>query len=309
MAAILSSPQLAPAAWSMEEPHLLSSPVARDGCLPHELDHSFGSSMSISSLDSPGHCPSRPRAVTTTLDVLHEDPFSAPSPATSEPMQAPWGVRSRADLVYGQKSSPHAMEISSPAAFPPPMPAPRPCVRPIMPRRADRTMRRSMPLLPSVAELQQGSPQREPPMKKRLSSLRQLQDASFERDDDALSDRIASDRHAEDSGIFSQPAIVRTHARSQSVRFYANPGNSMVAAPTDQRAVADARRRPAADGPVAGAGGAHRARRRLLVVFRPRIGQAPVPCVVGQSGRVAAGHGRLLFPPRVPPGRDGRRDV
>ncbi|WFC93746.1 protein-tyrosine-phosphatase [Malassezia brasiliensis] len=184
MAAILSSPHIAPAAWGMDEAQLLSSPVARDAPLLNELDHSFGSSMSISSLDSPGRGPPRPRVTTTTRDVLTEDPFTvSPSAGIRAPQPGLWGVRSRVEPSYS-KSSPHAMEISSPAAFQAvsaPMPAPTAPVHPVravLSRRADPTVRRSLPQLPSETELHCLSPPHEPPMKRRLSSLRQLQRAS-----------------------------------------------------------------------------------------------------------------------------------
>lgn len=221
MAAILSSPHIVPAVWGMDEAQLLSSPVARDAPLLNELDHSFGSSMSISSLDSPGRGPPRPRVTTTTRDVLTEDPFTlSPSAAMRAPQPELWGTRNRIETSY-PKSSPHAMEISSPAAFQAvsaPAPAPAALVHPVrqpLSRRTDPTVRRSLPQLPSETELHSLSPPHEPPMKRRLSSLRQLQRASDPLMDQRLTQ--SGDEDAKDARDWNRDRVVRTHGRSQSV--------------------------------------------------------------------------------------------
>ncbi|WFD42527.1 protein-tyrosine-phosphatase [Malassezia psittaci] len=195
MAAILSSPHLATAAWGMDEGQLLSSPAGRDLPLFHELDHSFGSSMSISSADSPRK-PLRSQGMAPSLDKLWEDPFAAPSTQDqrSAGERPAWDITMRRDSIY-PKSSPHAMEISSPATLQL-MPTndfsssivdteslpitsnqaglqKGPFARPLFSRRlSDRTTRRSLPQLPSASELHPSGSQNEPPLKRRLSSLR-----------------------------------------------------------------------------------------------------------------------------------------
>ncbi|WFD36037.1 protein-tyrosine-phosphatase [Malassezia cuniculi] len=85
-----------------------SSPSVRDGGgqLLQDIDRSFGSSMSISSIESP-----RTRAFARVVAEEGNDPFSfvlGEQPGVAVPN---WLLSQRA----GNRSSPHAMEISSPA--------------------------------------------------------------------------------------------------------------------------------------------------------------------------------------------------
>ncbi|WFC98443.1 protein-tyrosine-phosphatase [Malassezia yamatoensis] len=179
----------------MDEGQLMSSPAARDLPLFHELDHSFGSSMSISSADSPRK-PLRSQGMAPSLDKLWEDPFAAPSTQgqRSAGERPAWDIAMRRDSIY-TKSSPHAMEISSPAALQlmptndfsssilnneslpttsnQACPQKDPNARPLFSRRlSDRTTHRSLPQLPLASELHPSNSQNEPPLKRRLSSLR-----------------------------------------------------------------------------------------------------------------------------------------
>ncbi|PKI84015.1 Cdc25p [Malassezia vespertilionis] len=201
MVTILSSPQIAAAAWSSDEgDHSTLSPVARDNAAVQELDHSFGSSMSISSLDSPERAAER-RA---TLAVLAEDPFGACDTAlwpANKPM-----------LNILAKSSPHAMEISSPAAPELGSRASQDIIacaqRRVACVRRSATLHTSMSLLRTMSSAdpaceQDSSPTDGPPAKRRLSTFRTVQDVSFGCGD--------SERVSRDAG----PSSSR-HTRSRS---------------------------------------------------------------------------------------------
>lgn len=140
-----------------------------------DLDRSFGSSMSISSLDSPR----RPR--------VFDDPFTRPPPMG--PLE-PLTMR-----TAPPKSSPHAMEISSPATVEGTTALfVHTAVRPPVLRRTNSGQRKSLSSLPSSAaglaaeqQLQQQqqqllhTPSSPPspgtrPSKRRLASVKQLHD-------------------------------------------------------------------------------------------------------------------------------------
>ena len=195
-----------------------------------ELDQSFGSSMSISSIESPMPAPDMPKRAEPRAAPgapLEPDAFSAPD-AGRRAGDEPVGRAARAGVA---KSSPHAMEISSPAVessvFCPPSAgagargaaaatlsgagaraaSPAPAARTA---DEERPARKSMPLLPSASEFARysladlrsaralsssavpigsTSPQVEPPNKKRLSSLRQLDDVSADEEELAVPSR------------------------------------------------------------------------------------------------------------------------
>ncbi|WFD31354.1 protein-tyrosine-phosphatase [Malassezia sp. CBS 17886] len=261
MTAMLSSP-----AWA-DEGHALSPPSALpDGSLVQDLDRSFGSSMSISSLDSPAHVRTRHVAAFTALDVLAEDPF-----APAWPKGAGRGDRDAARMsprmASFARSSPHAMEISSPAVDLPRVPGPssaaaperpagacvarvslvrtremctrsgaEPCARAAAPPqpahltvpRAAVPHRLSVSQLSNVEEVatqvpasSPGSPLKEPPLKRRVSSLRQVQETSTS----TTSRRVVFSQHVArmmpppSSGAVRH-AHVRTHVRSQSTSMW-----------------------------------------------------------------------------------------
>ena len=232
-----------------------SSPnTSRDGSVVNDLDQSFGSSMSISSLDSPRRGSRRTQVPIhlTTVDTQSTlDPFSSTVcndtrlsiPSTSMLMPTP-----HTNLAMPE-SSPHAMDISSPAAmvessdtqsFSIPYPSMMqhsqslqrqqqqqgiPTLAPILSaapssslRRADRSMRKSMPVLGQFGSMltyssSPESPEQKQRPKKRLASTRQLQDASFETDGP---DRCVF--FSEETITQSQPMNrARTHTRTQSV--------------------------------------------------------------------------------------------
>ena len=241
-----------------------SSPnTSRDGSVVSDLDQSFGSSMSISSLDSPRRGSRRtqvPIHLTTVDTQSTVDPFSSivcndtrlGISSTSMLMPTP-----RTYLAMPE-SSPHAMDISSPAAMvessdtqslsipyssmmqysQSPVRQQReqqqqqqqqqqgiPTLAPILSaapssslRRADRSMRKSMPVLGQFGSMltyssSPDSPEQKQRPKKRLASARQLQDASFETDGP---DRCVF--FSEDTITQSQPMNrARTHTRTQSV--------------------------------------------------------------------------------------------
>lgn len=174
-------PPEAPPPWCMDGA-LDVPPVpgaGRDGSLVQELDRSFGSSMSISSMDSPSRSARRGRPTALPCPAPVEDPFSMPlAPAPVMPMPAPPQVLA---------SSPQAMEISSPAV---PSAAPgsvlvQTSVQPPLLRRLERSSRKSMPSLWQGAglfrePLSPSSPEHSRPWKKRFAATRTLQDASFE---------------------------------------------------------------------------------------------------------------------------------
>ena len=181
----------------------------------NDLDWSFGSSMSISSLESPGH-PSR--RMREPLPSVHtqptEDPFAMPSsnaplaPFVNLPQSVP-------------NSSPHAMEISSPAITCTigPSTLVQTVVQPPIVRRSDASVRKSMPILHTNTPFRKPaspvSPERDRPLKRRLSSLRQLQDASFEHDGP---DRCVL--FSEGPSIPPNKDKSRTHLRSQSASLW-----------------------------------------------------------------------------------------
>ncbi|CCU99255.1 unnamed protein product [Malassezia sympodialis ATCC 42132] len=163
----------------------------------NDLDWSFGSSMSISSLESPGH-PSR--RMREPLPSVHtqptEDPFAMPSsnaplaPFVNLPQSVP-------------NSSPHAMEISSPAITCTigPSTLVQTVVQPPIVRRSDASVRKSMPILHTNT-----------PFRKPASPL---QDASFEHDGP---DRCVL--FSEGPSIPPNKDKSRTHLRSQSASLW-----------------------------------------------------------------------------------------
>ncbi|KOS16202.1 tyrosine phosphatase [Malassezia pachydermatis] len=210
--------------WSAEEDSFAgpSTSIAhglRDGVLVNDLDRSFGSSMSISSLDSPArHSLRRARPFPAPAqDLVGEDPFTMPSPSLN--------MRPRLSVPAAlvAESSPHAMEISSPPAFDTSSNTllVQTTVPPPMLRRLDRSVRKSMPVLmqsgPGLSRepLSPVSPEHARPLKKRLSSLRQLQDASFERDGPA---RCILTQNEDEANVSQDTA--RFHVRSQSASLW-----------------------------------------------------------------------------------------
>ncbi|WFD23682.1 protein-tyrosine-phosphatase [Malassezia equina] len=92
-------------------------------------------------------------------------------------------------------------------------------VQPPIVRRSDNSVRKSMPNLHTNTLFRKPvsplSPERDRPLKRRLSSLRQLQDASFEHDGP---DRCVL--FTEDASIPSTKSKSRTHLRSQSASLW-----------------------------------------------------------------------------------------
>lgn len=191
----------APAGWGNDAPTLRpSSPanLSRDGFLINDLDRSFGSSMSISSLDSPHRSMRRARASTQSAMGIHlDDPFAVTADeGFVVPTSVPTTFAHISSIPYRgiPDSSPHAMEISSPAVIMEPPAGKTPTAfRPIQPSsvslsgRDSGTMRYSMPALGHYSNLMSrpstpDSPDYRRPPKKRLASTSQLQDASFETD-------------------------------------------------------------------------------------------------------------------------------
>lgn len=137
-------------------------------------------------------------------------------PSSSAPlapfMQIPQGV---------PNSSPHAMEISSPAitCTVGPSSLVQTVVQPPIIRRSDTSARKSMPILHANTLFRKPvspiSPERDRPLKRRLSSLRQLQDASFEHDGP---DRCVL--FTEGHSLPPNKDKFRTHLRSQSASLW-----------------------------------------------------------------------------------------
>lgn len=177
---LLSSPSEVGAWESRRGPEPPSSPNTRSGsglCL-QDIDRSFGSSMSISSLDSP-----RTRAQARIVEDM-SDPFAQALDSRAAPVPS-WLL----PQCTVSRSSPHAMEISSPAV------QEGPSSRPTF--RSDTLQRYSVPVcrsppdcgyipsartrstgaMPSVDKSTHSEPSSPagPPLKKRLSALYRLQ--------------------------------------------------------------------------------------------------------------------------------------
>ena len=191
----------APAGWGDDVPTVRpSSPanLSRDGFLINDLDRSFGSSMSISSLDSPHRSVRRARASTQSAIGVHlDDPFAVTADeGFLVPTSIPPTFAHVSSIPYRgvPDSSPHAMDISSPAVIMEPPAGKTPAAfRSIQPSsvsflgRDSGTTRYSMPALGHYSNLMSrpstpDSPDYGRPPKKRLASTSQLQDASFETD-------------------------------------------------------------------------------------------------------------------------------
>lgn len=159
-----------------------SSPIVHDnGQLLHDIDRSFGSSMSISSIDSP-----QTRAFALMAQDFQRDQFSPPISSDQLSPALPWALAERVT----SRSSPHAMEISSPAVLEdataqaigrivPPQRYSVPVLR--APQRfelLDRSGRTlsvgAPPICRSDSHSELSSPAG-PPLKKRLSALYRLQ--------------------------------------------------------------------------------------------------------------------------------------
>jgi len=238
-----------------------SSPnTSRDGSVVSDLDQSFGSSMSISSLDSPRRGSRRtqvPIHLTTVDTQSTVDPFSSivcndtrlGISSTSMLMPTP-----RTYLAMPE-SSPHAMDISSPAAMvessdtqslsipyssmmqysQSPVRQQReqqqqqqqgiPTLAPILSaapssslRRSDRSMRKSMPVLGQFGSMLTYSSSPDSPEQKQRPKKRL---ASARQLQDASFETDGPDRcvfFSEDTITQSQPMNrARTHTRTQSV--------------------------------------------------------------------------------------------
>ena len=179
---LLSSPGSA-VAWEhsrIAEPP--SSPILRDnGQLLHDIDRSFGSSRSISSIHSP-----QSRTFARVAQDFERDQFSPPVSGDQLSPELPWALAER----ITSRSSPHAMEISSPAvledttaqAIGRMAPSQRysvPVLRATqgfeLHDRSGRTLSvGGVPLCRSDSQSEPSSPAG-PPLKKRLSALYRLQ--------------------------------------------------------------------------------------------------------------------------------------
>lgn len=192
----------APAGWGDDAATMRpSSPanLSRDGFIINDLDRSFGSSMSISSLDSPYRSTRRARAPTHSVmgAQMDDDPFASTS---NEGFVVPTTVPTTFAHFTSipcrgiPQSSPHAMDISSPAVILEPPTGKTPNLfQPVQPspasflRRDSVATRYSMPALGHLSNLisrpsTPDSPDYKRPPKKRLASTSHLQDASFETD-------------------------------------------------------------------------------------------------------------------------------
>lgn len=213
--------------------------LLREGSIMNDLDRSFGSSMSISSLDSP-HRPQRHRVPTSfSTSACLEDPFAAPSSGSIESCPQPQ-MPSTSSLtappslsnayIGASEGTPNAMEISSPAAINEPSPhkADMHVILPRSPlasslasaRKCNPSTRYSMPELAPVPAFltcpsSPDSPDFKRPFKKRLASTRQLQDASFETDGP---DRCVFYEEETKKFLQSRTTKPRLHTRTQSVR-------------------------------------------------------------------------------------------